>query len=101
LCHAEAARHIVQRPSGGKSLGSSRAHDLRLTVKHLEVNMTAQTHSEGDRNVPVARIVYGSLLVLAVVALLIYALRFAFPGGNTGIEADPVESAPIGQPAPR
>ena len=53
--------------------------------------MTAHTRSD-NRNLPVARIVYGVLLVLAVAALLIYALRFAFPSGNTGIEQDPAET---------
>jgi hypothetical protein len=63
--------------------------------------MTAHARSADNRNLPVARIVYGALLVLAVAALLFYALRFAFPGGNTGVERDPEESAPAAQPGPR
>lgn len=59
--------------------------------------MTAHTRSEDNRNLPVARIAYGALLVLAVAALLIYALRYAFPSGNSGIEQDPAESQPSQQ----
>jgi hypothetical protein len=67
----------------------------------MEVDMTAHTRSEDNRNLPVARIVYGVLLVLAVGAVLIYALRFAFPGGNIGVERDPEETAPAAQPSSR
>lgn len=59
--------------------------------------MTTHTRSEDNRHLPVARIAYGALLVLAVAALLIYALRYAFPGGNTGIERDPAETQPSQQ----
>lgn len=60
--------------------------------------MTTHTRSEDNRNhLPTSRIVYGVLLVLAVAALLIYAVRFAFPSGQTGIEAEPNETAPADQ----
>ena len=55
--------------------------------------MTTHTSAE-NRNLPTSRIVYGVLLVVAVAALLVYAMRFAFPGGQTGIEAEPAETAP-------
>lgn len=61
--------------------------------------MATHTHPADNRNLPVARIAYGALLVLAVAALLIYALRYAFPSGNTGIEQDAAETAP-GQQGP-
>ena len=43
-----------------------------------------------------ARSVYGVLLVLAVIALLVFAARLAFPSG-LGIEREPAETAPTEQ----
>jgi len=61
--------------------------------------MTTQTQPNPDRSL-VSRSVYGILLILAVLAVLIFAARFAFPSG-TGIHREPAEEAPIGQDTPR
>jgi len=46
-----------------------------------------------DRHVT-ARSVYGVLLVLAVLALLVFAARLAFPSGFGGVHREPAETAP-------
>jgi len=62
--------------------------------------MTTQVRPNPDRSV-VSRSIYGILLALAVLALLIFAARLAFPSGSTGIEREPAEDAPVGQGTPR
>jgi hypothetical protein len=62
--------------------------------------MVADAQNEVARS-KMIRVAYGLLLLAAVAALLIYALRFAFPGGATGIERDPAETQPAEQAAPR
>jgi hypothetical protein len=47
-----------------------------------------------------ARSIYGVLLVMAVIAVLVFAARYAFPSG-LGIEREPVEEAPLEQTSPR
>jgi hypothetical protein len=86
--------HFSQPPTHETAL--ARAVLLALP----EATMTTHTRSEDSRN-SVLRYTYGALLLLAVVALMIYALRFAFPSGTTGIEADPVEMRPAEPAAPR
>jgi len=62
--------------------------------------MVADAQNEVSRS-KMIRAAYGFLLAVAVAALLIYALRFAFPGGNAGIEQDPAETGPAEGAAPR
>jgi len=62
--------------------------------------MVADARNEVARS-KMMRAAYGFLLAVAVGALLIYALRFAFPGGATGIERDPSEAQPVEPAAPR
>ena len=47
-----------------------------------------------------SRSVYGVLLVVAVIAVLVFAARLAFPSG-LGIEREPAETAPTASPADR
>jgi hypothetical protein len=60
--------------------------------------MTTQQHpaAHGEQH-PTPRIVYGILLTLVVAALLIFALRYAFPNGSAGIDRDPEETGTPGQ----
>jgi hypothetical protein len=46
-----------------------------------------------------ARSIYGILLVLAVIGVLVFAARLAFPSG-LGIGREPAEEAPV-DPTPR
>ncbi len=62
--------------------------------------MVADAQNEVARS-KMIRAAYGFLLAVAVIGLLIYALRYAFPSGATGIERDPAETQPAEQTAPR
>lgn len=61
--------------------------------------MVADAQNEVARS-KMIRAAYGFLLVIAVGAVMIYALRYAFPSGATGIQRDPAETRPSEQAAP-
>jgi hypothetical protein len=62
--------------------------------------MVADAQNEVARS-KMIRAAYGFLLAIAVAALLVYALRYAFPSGATGIQRDAAEEQPAEQAAPR